>query len=40
VTPEWSLNSFGAKEINDRTDFVLNYLTKILTLEAKLPHDI
>ena len=40
VTPEWSLNSFGSKQIHDRTDFLLNYLTKILTLEAKLPHDI
>jgi hypothetical protein len=40
VEPEWSLNSFGSKQITDRTDFLLNYLTKILTLEAKLPHDI
>jgi hypothetical protein len=39
VTPEWSLNSFGSRQIYDRTDFLLNYLTKILTLEAKLPHE-
>jgi hypothetical protein len=40
VTPEWSLSSFGSTQISDRTDFLLNYLTKIVTMEAKLPHDI